>query len=175
MSSYLGTCSQPHGSYSVLHWYLRRETLGIPVTGDQSQSAKPCSDFFIEYWRGASFKLCLVVFLSARIYGDGRHSSEYNDTARISGRVLGGKAYSIVSLDVRKTFDTVSHCSIARALGVPDTLHKYIVATFDASTSINSYFCIHSLESNASNIQRSLRNESFPVDSNVKIAKNIYI
>jgi hypothetical protein len=33
-------------------------------------------------------------------------------------------------------------------------------------------FCTHSLESNASNIQRSLRNECFPVDSNVKIAKN---
>jgi hypothetical protein len=30
----------------------------------------------------------------------------------------------------------------------------------------------HNLESNASNIQRSLRNECFPVDSNVKIAKN---
>jgi hypothetical protein len=33
-------------------------------------------------------------------------------------------------------------------------------------------FCTHNLESNASNIQRSLRNECFPVDSNVKIAKN---
>jgi hypothetical protein len=33
-------------------------------------------------------------------------------------------------------------------------------------------FCTHSLESNASNIQRSLRNQCFPVDSNVKIAKN---
>jgi hypothetical protein len=33
-------------------------------------------------------------------------------------------------------------------------------------------FYTHSLESNASNIQRSLRNECFPVDSNVKIAKN---
>jgi hypothetical protein len=35
-----------------------------------------------------------------------------------------------------------------------------------------STFCTHSLQSNASNIQRSLRNECFPVDSNVKIAKN---
>jgi hypothetical protein len=34
----------------------------------------------------------------------------------------------------------------------------------------NNHFCTHSLESNASNIQRSLRNECFPVDSNVKIA-----
>jgi hypothetical protein len=37
---------------------------------------------------------------------------------------------------------------------------------------LNCIFCTHSLESNASNIQRSLRNECFPVDSNVKIAKN---
>jgi hypothetical protein len=36
----------------------------------------------------------------------------------------------------------------------------------------DSTFCTHSLESNASNIQCSLRNECFPVDSNVKIAKN---
>jgi hypothetical protein len=35
---------------------------------------------------------------------------------------------------------------------------------------VNTFFV---LESNASNIQRSLRNECFPVDSNVKIAKNI--
>jgi hypothetical protein len=57
----------------------------------------------------------------------------------LQGRVLGGKAYSIVSLDVRKAFDTVSHCSISRALGrfgVPNALHKYIMATFDASTAI---------------------------------------
>jgi hypothetical protein len=33
-------------------------------------------------------------------------------------------------------------------------------------------FCTHSLESDASNIQRSLSNECFPIDSNVKIAKN---
>ncbi|KAH0809334.1 hypothetical protein GEV33_013457 [Tenebrio molitor] len=39
----------------------------------------------------------------------------------------------------RVAFDTVSHYSISRALGcfgVPDTLHEYIMVTFDASTSI---------------------------------------
>jgi hypothetical protein len=33
-------------------------------------------------------------------------------------------------------------------------------------------FCTHSLGSDASNIQRSISNEFFPIDSNVKIAKN---
>jgi hypothetical protein len=39
-------------------------------------------------------------------------------------------------------------------------------------TSTKMTFCTHNLESDASNIQRSLRNECFPIDSNVKIAKN---
>jgi hypothetical protein len=33
------------------------------------------------------------------------------------------------------------------------------------------HFCTHSLGSDASNIQRSIGNEFFPIDSNVKIAK----
>jgi hypothetical protein len=39
-------------------------------------------------------------------------------------------------------------------------------------TSTKMTFCTHNLESDASNIQRSLRNECFPIDSNVKVAKN---
>jgi hypothetical protein len=53
--------------------------------------------------------------------------------------VLTANTYNIISPDVRKAFDTVSHYSISRALGcfgVPDTLHEYIMVTFDASTSI---------------------------------------
>jgi hypothetical protein len=55
-----------------------------------------------------------------------------------------------------------------RSTGLPLFLRVLSTLHFLAKRS----FCTHSLESNASNIQRSLRNECFPVDSNVKIAKN---
>ncbi|KYB24672.1 Retrovirus-related Pol polyprotein from type-1 retrotransposable element R2-like Protein [Tribolium castaneum] len=50
-----------------------------------------------------------------------------------------GRTYQVVSVDVRKAFDTVSHCSISRALGrfgIPSVIREYILATFGAQTTI---------------------------------------
>ncbi|KYB24671.1 Retrovirus-related Pol polyprotein from type-2 retrotransposable element R2DM-like Protein [Tribolium castaneum] len=50
-----------------------------------------------------------------------------------------GRTYHVVSLDVRKAFDTVSHCSVSRALGcfgIPSVIREYILATFGAQTTI---------------------------------------
>ncbi|KXZ75771.1 hypothetical protein TcasGA2_TC031700 [Tribolium castaneum] len=50
-----------------------------------------------------------------------------------------GRTYQVVSLDVRKAFDTVSHCSVSRALGrfgIPSVIREYILATFGAQTTI---------------------------------------
>lgn len=49
------------------------------------------------------------------------------------------KPYNVVSLDVKKAFDTVSHHSIRRALnrfGIPRVISEYVMTTFDASTII---------------------------------------
>jgi hypothetical protein len=43
---------------------------------------------------------------------------------------------------------------------------------FDHCQILKNFFCTHGLGSDASNIQRSIRNELFPIDSNVKIAKD---
>lgn len=50
-----------------------------------------------------------------------------------------GKPYNVVSFDVRKAFDSVSHHSIERALkisGAPDGFIKYIINTLDSTTKI---------------------------------------
>jgi hypothetical protein len=63
-----------------------------------------------------------------------------------------------------------SHFDVNSMTGRP----KFIVrhSTIYHRTEYRNIFCTHSLESDASNIQRSLSNECFPIDSNVKIAKN---
>jgi hypothetical protein len=57
----------------------------------------------------------------------------------ITERTLKGKAYSVISLDVRKAFDTVSHNSIRRAMErfrLHPIIASYIMSTFSSTTTI---------------------------------------
>jgi hypothetical protein len=57
----------------------------------------------------------------------------------IMERTLKGKAYSVISLDVRKAFDTVSHNSIRRAMErfrLHPIMASYIMSTFSSTTTI---------------------------------------
>lgn len=57
----------------------------------------------------------------------------------IRARRASGKAYNLVSLDVRKAFDTVSHHAILRALirkGIDPSTREYIMSSLDAQTII---------------------------------------
>jgi hypothetical protein len=57
----------------------------------------------------------------------------------ILDRTIKGKAYQVVSLDIRKAFDTVSHHSISRSMRrfrVHKILRQYIMSTFTSTTTI---------------------------------------
>ena len=61
---------------------------------------------------------------------------EYYMNARRKGR----KTYNVVSLDISKVFDTVSHFSLIRALwrlDIEESMIKYIQTTFQSSTVMN--------------------------------------
>ena len=128
-------------------WRALRTTL-VPKEGDLTDPAN---------WRpitiGSAVQRLLHRVLASRLSKLASMSSSQRGFTEIDGtlanamilheylrfRTLKGKGYHVISLDVRKAFDTVSHCSISRALdrlGIPETLAKYIMATFDATTSI---------------------------------------
>ena len=57
----------------------------------------------------------------------------------IYGRRLSRKPYNVVSLDISKAFDSVSHFSLIRALrrlGIEDDTIQYIQSTFESTTAI---------------------------------------
>ncbi|GJQ69734.1 hypothetical protein Trydic_g10117, partial [Trypoxylus dichotomus] len=54
----------------------------------------------------------------------------------IKSRRVQGKTFHVISLDVRKAFDTVSHQAIRHALGrcgIPSALQDYIASTYDGA------------------------------------------
>jgi hypothetical protein len=58
------------------------------------------------------------------------------------------------------------------ASGLADNFFLGTLKNDFAAFTLKELFCTDSLGSDASNIQRSISNELFPIDSNVKLAKN---
>lgn len=136
-----------HRNIHPTTWSILRTTL-VPKCGDLKDPAN---------WRpitiGSAIERLFHRVLAARIQSlvglslhqrgfvsvDGTLGNSLILHEYVKHRLSCRKPYNVVSLDVKKAFDTVSHHSIRRALnriGVPFVLTEYVMGTFNATTTI---------------------------------------